>query len=161
MTLHQGEPVSASPRAVLLARPHQFIVGAMSDVLVRNGYLPVVPGSDGSYPTLADPALRGAIISTAVKSSVPDDHLAVYLRLRAARPDLALVFATLVPVNDYVHSLRGALGRRVGNATVVTFETVSGARWAGRGPGDVLLLDKHDVETGGAPLDQALRAWFG
>lgn len=82
-----------SERRVLLARPHAFIVNEMRPFLIEAGYMPVRIGSvEQLAHELASPA-RGAVISTAVTSSLGLDAGAVFRKVREFSPNLPVVFA--------------------------------------------------------------------
>ena len=83
----------SAEKPVLLARPHAFIVNEMRPFLEGAGYTPQrLESLDQLAAALARP-LRGAIISTAVTSSVNADAATVFQRVRAAAPRLPIVFA--------------------------------------------------------------------
>lgn len=145
---------------VLLARPHRFIVEEMAALLARLGFEPVGRSVDGALPPLNDPATRGAIISTAVLSTVRHDHVRVFDELRAEREDLPVVFATLVPVAQYARGLASVLSRRAQPARVLTLDALGDSLPLLRPPSSVLLLDKAAVDAGGHRLEHALRLWF-
>lgn len=87
-----------STRRVLLARPHAFIVDQMKPFLADAGFSPE------AAKTLADvgargTATRGAIISTAVVSSVAADAATVFAELRRTSPRLPVLFAGLTDLD--------------------------------------------------------------
>jgi hypothetical protein len=132
---------------------------AHDTLLARLGYETVPRLPDGTLPALDDPRLRGAIISTAVLSTVKESHLEVYEQIRIARPALPLLFATLVPVAHYARGLASLLSRHRRPARVLSLADVL-ADPVPSSAEAVLLVDKAAVEAGGAMLDAALHRWF-
>lgn len=84
--------MSNQPR-VLLARPHAFIVNEMRPFLVEAGFSPVrIDSLEQLDQQLRVPA-QGAIISTAVTSSLGADAAVVFRRVREWCPHMPVVFA--------------------------------------------------------------------
>lgn len=80
-------------RRVLLARPHAFIVNEMRPFLVTAGFAPVrIDGLHQLDQEIRTPA-QGAIISTAVTSSLGADAATVFRKIRESNASLPVVFA--------------------------------------------------------------------
>jgi hypothetical protein len=100
--------VKTSPR-VLLARPHAFIVNEMRPFLLEAGYAPARPDDlPGLERALAEPA-AGAIISTAIRSSVPVDAATVFRMVRQRWPEMPVAFAGMADAA----TMRAAVERAV------------------------------------------------
>lgn len=83
----------SAEKHVLLARPHAFIVNEMRPFLEQAGYVPQRLDSLDQLATALARPLRGAIISTAVTSSVNADAATVLQLIRETAPRLPVVFA--------------------------------------------------------------------
>lgn len=94
---------------IYLARPHAFIVSHMKDFLARNGYQtePLQTLEELSMASFAGAA--GAVISTAVSSTVGGRVVDAFTRIRKEAPTLPIAFATLLPFDQAVASLRSQL----------------------------------------------------
>jgi len=83
----------AVEKRILLARPHPFIVKEMRPFLEELGYVPVpVNSMEQLAQELAHPA-HGAIISTAISSTVNADAASVFRMIRERSVRLPVVFA--------------------------------------------------------------------
>lgn len=87
-----------STRRVLLARPHAFIVDQMKPFLADAGFAPEAANTLAEVGARSA-ATRGAIISTAVVSSVAADAATVFAELRRASPRLPVLFAGLTDLD--------------------------------------------------------------
>jgi len=83
----------AAEKRVLLARPHAFIVNQMRPFLLDAGYEAVGARDLDHLRSALASSLRGAIISTAVTSTVEADAAAVFRLVRERQPRLPVVFA--------------------------------------------------------------------
>lgn len=96
-------------KKVLLARPHSFIVSEMRPSLERAGFVPSALESLAALEAGGTGALSGAIISTAVLSSVGASADEVFVALRKRYPRLPVLFAGLT---DFA-MMKGVVGRIV------------------------------------------------
>ena len=103
---------------VLLARPHDFVVESMRTFLTRNGFEPLPVTTDEELlPALRQP-LAGAVISTAVISTVKASVSEVYRAIRQAKPSLPLALASLAGFE----AMRGLAQSELGaDAQALTF----------------------------------------
>jgi hypothetical protein len=99
-------------KKVLLARPHAFIVAEMRPFLERTGYQPGKLESLDEMDQGKLGSFSGAIISTAVVSSIPAKPAEVFTALRQHYPSLPVIFAgltefgsTLATIQRIVHGL--------------------------------------------------------
>lgn len=83
----------AFEKRILLARPHAFIVNQMRPFLVDAGYVGVGARDLDHLRAELGSSLKGAIISTAVTSTVDADAAAVLRLVREMQPNLPVVFA--------------------------------------------------------------------
>jgi DNA-binding NtrC family response regulator len=83
----------AAEKRVLLARPHAFIVNQMRPFLLDAGYVAVGAQNLEHLRTELASNFNGAIISTAVTSTVGVDAAAVFRLVRERQPRLPVVFA--------------------------------------------------------------------
>lgn len=88
----------ARDKRVLLARPHAFIVDEMRPFLVESGYTPVKVATLDEFKSALSPGASGAVISTAVSSSIGADAATVFARLHEVVPQLPVMFAGLADV---------------------------------------------------------------
>jgi hypothetical protein len=150
----------AQEKRVLLARPHAFIVDEMRPFLVESGYTPVkVATLDEFKSTLSQP-LYGAVVSTAVSSSIGADAATVFSRLREIAPQLPVMFAGMA---DFA-SIRLTAGRAV--APVISDAVFhEAAAWPMRFDRrrEFLVLRKEDLTSADVrqQATRALRALFG
>ncbi len=147
------------PSKILLARPHPFIMGAMADALTRAGLVPVSQ-STGPLGALHDPDLVGAVISTAVVSSVTHGYAEVYASIREARPRLPVIFATLVESPRFARTLGVALARSGWPSEIMTLDAMQAGRTAVHPSEAVLLVDEAAMERSGDRVPTLLRAWL-
>ena len=83
----------AAEKRVLLARPHAFIVNQMRPFLLDAGYEAMGARDFDHLRTALASSFRGAIISTAVTSTVEADAATVFRLVRERQPRLPVVFA--------------------------------------------------------------------
>ena len=149
-------------KRVLLARPHAFIVSEMRPFLVGAGYAPVrVETLEQLMQELARP-LQGAVISTAVSSSLNADAATVFRLVREKAPTLPIVFAGMADLD----TMKVVAERAV--KALVTTPHVSGPQGYRSVPSadrasSFLVLRKEDLQPGAfqdAAL-KAMRAHFG
>ncbi|MFH2134483.1 MAG: hypothetical protein ABII81_04800 [Pseudomonadota bacterium] len=145
-------------KKVLLARPHAFIVSEMRPFLEKNGYQPskledigdIHPGKLGSF--------SGAIISTAVVSSIPAKPAEVFAALRKNYPNLPVIFAGLTEFDSTQPTLQRIVSDLHPGATILPFN----AKAEGHpklGERDVFLfLNKEDIAAPDA--ERILRRHF-
>jgi len=145
-------------KKVLLARPHAFIVAEMRPFLERNGYQPtrleilddMHPGKLGSF--------TGAIISTAVVSSIPAKAAEVFAALRQHYPALPVIFAGLTEFDTTLPSIQRIVHALHPGAAILPFEA-STENHPRLGERDVFLfLNKSDIA--GSAANSILRQHF-
>lgn len=145
-------------KKVLLARPHAFIVAEMRPFLERTGYLPtrleslddLDPGKLGSF--------SGAIISTAVVSSIPAKPAEVFAALRKHYPSLPVLFAGLTEFESTLPSIQRIVHELHPAATILPFNDKAEAH-PRLGERDVFLfLNKEDIA--GSAAEKILRRHF-
>ena len=144
----------ALEKRILLARPHAFIVSEMRPFLTDAGYSPVrVESLDQLALELRRP-LHGAIISTAVSSSVNADAATVFNLIRERSPTLPVVFAGMADLETMKVVSERAVKAVVASPVVAGPATY---RAAGDRASSFLILRKEDL-LAGASRDAALRA---
>lgn len=145
-------------KKVLLARPHAFIVSEMRPFLEKNGYQPskledigdIRPGKLGSF--------SGAIISTAVVSSIPAKPAEVFAALRKNYPNLPVIFAGLTEFDSTLPTLQRIVNDLHPGATILPFNTKAEG-YPRLGERDVFLfLNKEDIASPDA--ERLLRRHF-
>lgn len=145
-------------KKVLLARPHAFIVAEMRPFLERNGYQPVKlesiadmhPGKLGSF--------SGAIISTAVVSSIAAKPAEVFAALRNSYPSLPVMFAGLTGFDSTLSTIQRIVHDVHPGSTILPFNAKAEAH-PRLGERDVFLfLNKDDIAS--AASERILRRHF-
>jgi len=144
-------------RQVLLVRPHDFIVESMSSLMRKAGFEPI---RFKSISQLEQPweTAAGAVISTAVTSSVPVSLKEAYTLFRARHPTMPLAVASLA--RDTARALPGIWAELGRNRTVVPAVEGMSQEALGR-PDTLLLLLAADVQAAPAWLvEEVLPAHF-
>lgn len=148
-------------KPVLLARPHAFIVNEMRPFLLAAGYAPQRLESLAQLDAALASPLRGAIISTAVTSSIDADAATVFRLIRGKAPKLPVVFAGMADLDTVITTAERAV-----KALVPTPSFASPKTYRAPGPGDrastFLVLRKEDLAPGALQeaATRALRAHF-
>lgn len=150
----------AHEKRVLLARPHAFIVDEMKPFLLECGYTPVKVSSLDELRSALNQPVNGAVISTAVSSSIGADAATVFARLREGASTVPVMFAGMADVT----TIRLTAGRAVGSlVTDAAFHEA--AAWPLRFDRrrDFLVLRKEDLTSAEARqrAARALRSLFG
>lgn len=152
----------AIEKRVLLARPHAFIVNQMRPFLLEAGYTPVgVQTLEQLARELGGP-LQGAIISTAVSSTVDADAATVFRLVREKLPRMPVVFAGMADAATMRLSAGRAVKALVSAPVVATPQEYRAGTLQDR-TSIFLVLRKEDLlagESHGAAL-RALRSHFG
>lgn len=146
----------ALEKRVLLARPHAFIVNQMRPFLLEAGYTPVGAQSLEHLAQELGGALHGAIISTAVSSTVNADAATVFRLVRENLPRLPLVFAGMADAATMRLSTERAVKELVAKPTIAGPQDWRAGATADR-TAAFLVLRKEDL-LAGASHDAALRA---
>ncbi len=152
----------ASEKRVLLARPHAFIVTEMRLFLIEAGYVPVRVEDLAQLGSELGASLQGAVISTAVTSTMDADAATVFRVIRQAQPGLPVVFAGMADFDTMKAVTQRAVSALVPSPTVAgprDFRAAGGAAKAS----NFLVLRKPDLQAGAAhdASIRALRASFG
>lgn len=149
-------------KKVLLARPHSFIVSEMRPFLERSGFAPAPLENLAALNAGSPGALSGAIISTAVLSSVGASADEVFAALRKKYPRVPVLFAGLTEFP----MMKGVVERVVKalhpGAEVLPIETATESH-PGLGRDNVfLVLRKEDLAPGepAALAERILRKHF-
>lgn len=152
----------AIEKRVLLARPHTFIVNEMRPFLMAAGYTPVrVESLDQLLGELGRP-LHGAIVSTALTSSIDADAAAVFRLIREKLPRLPVVFAGLADL-DTVTSTAARAVKGLVASPVIAGPAAYRVAPASERASSFLVLRKEDVVAGASQevAQRALRAHLG
>lgn len=130
---------------VLLARPHSFIVSEMRPFLERNGYQPVKLESINDMHPGKLGAFSGAIISTAVVSSIDAKPADVLAALRKHYPAMPVMFAGLTDFESTLPTLQRIVSETHPGATILPFSRRAEVH-PRLGDRDVFLfLNKEDI----------------
>jgi len=143
--------MSTLPR-VLLARPHTFIVNEMRPFLVEAGFASVrINSMEQLAEELRLPA-KGAIISTAVSSSLGADTATVFRRVREWNPNMPIVFAGMADFATMQATVKRAVKELCPSAQVVGAAGFRISRLSDRST-TFLVLRKEDLQQG--PMHEA------
>jgi hypothetical protein len=144
-------------RRVLLARPHAFIVNEMKPFLERAGFLPCrLESLDQLDEELRKP-LCGAIISTAISSSVNADAATVFRRVREKLPRLPVLFAGMADFGAMTSLVENAVQGMAPHPVIRGAGETRAPAATARREATFLVLRKEDLAER-ARLDAALRA---
>lgn len=137
-------------KKVLLARPHAFIVSEMRPFLERNGYQPTrLENLDDLHPGKLG-TFSGAIISTAVVSSIPAKPAEVFAALRKSYPSLPVIFAGLAGFDSTLPTIQRIVHDIHPGSTILPLDARAETH-ARLGERDVFLyLNKDDLANGSA-----------
>lgn len=145
-------------KKVLLARPHTFIVAEMRPFLERGGYQPTRLESLDDMRTGKLGSFSGAIISTAVVSSIAAKPAEVFAALRQHYPALPVMFAGLTDFDATLPTLQRIVQDVHSGATILPFDSRA-ENHPGLGGRDVFLfLNKEDLA--GSAAENILRRHF-
>lgn len=97
---------------VILARPHPMLAGGMTRFLTELGYTPAPLGDASQIAAAMTDGLVGAVISTAVVSSIKESAPEIFALLRAQRPAIPVIFATLVESDKMIDVLNREFVRK-------------------------------------------------
>jgi hypothetical protein len=137
-------------KKVLLARPHSFIVAEMRPFLERSGYQPVKLESIGDIQFGKLGTFSGAIISTAVVSSIAAKPAEVFAELRKKYPSLPVIFAGLTEFDSVVQVIERIVHDLHPAATILSFNGKAEAHQR-LGERDVFLfMSKDDISSAAA-----------
>jgi len=138
--------MSNLPR-VLLARPHAFIVNEMRPFLTEAGYASVrIDSLEQLTQELRLPA-KGAIISTAVSSSLGADPATVFRHVRERNPNMPVVFAGMADFTTMQLTVKRAVKDLCPNAQIVGVAGFRLSRLSDR-TSTFLVLRKEDLQRG-------------
>jgi len=138
--------MSNLPR-VLLARPHAFIVNEMRPFLAEAGFTSVrIDSLEQLAQELRLPA-KGAIISTAVSSSLGSDAATVFRQVREWGPNMPVVFAGMADFTTMQATVRRAVKDMCPAAQVVGVAGFRLSRLSDR-TSTFLVLRKEDLQQG-------------
>src|SRR5574341_1148497 len=99
------DPNAPRRRKVLLARPNDFLVIAMRSAVERAGFEPVALRSLEDCTAVGAGEVAGAVISTAVTSSVSESVGRVFTAIRSKYPRLPVAVATMLADGRAVEQL--------------------------------------------------------
>lgn len=152
----------AVEKRVLLARPHAFIVNQMRPFLLEAGYTPVGAQSLEHLVQELGAALQGAIISTAVSSTVDADAATVFRLVREKLPRLPVVFAGMADAATMRLSAERAVRALVSMPIIATPQDYRAGAAQDRAS-TFLVLRKEDLMAGASQQValRALRSHFG
>ena len=152
----------AVEKPVLLARPHAFIVNQMRPFLLEAGYAPLGAQSLEHLAEVLKGSFRGAIISTAVSSTVAADAATVFRLVREKWPTLPVVFAGMADAATMRLTAERAVKALVSSPVLATPQDYRAGLAQDR-PSTFLVLRKEDLLPGASheAALRALRSHFG
>jgi hypothetical protein len=152
----------SAEKKVLLARPHSFIVSDMKPFLEKSGFLPVRLDALSALDSGISGTMSGAVISTAVLSTINASAEEVFSALRKKYPRLPVIFAGLTEFSMMKSAVERVVGRLHPGAEVRPFSGTS-ENYPGLGRENVfLVLRKEDMAPGPAAeaAERVLRKHF-
>lgn len=108
-------------KKILLARPHPMIVSDMKPFLEENDFSVSKIDDFEQISDLIQDAV-GAVISLAVNSSIKESALEVYIKVRAERPFLPVIFVSLLPFSKALLTLNIISNATGKNKTMIGVE---------------------------------------
>ncbi|MBI1891424.1 MAG: hypothetical protein HYS18_12310 [Burkholderiales bacterium] len=149
-------------KRVLLARPHPFIVADMKPLLLRAGFVPSPLSALAEIAAGAATGAKGAVISIALSSPIPESAETVFAALRQHVPRLPILFAGLVDFETARRTIDRILHDHAAQATVTPVEAIMDARTVLGKPHTYLYLGKETLKTdaGAALAERALARHF-
>jgi len=151
----------SNQRRVLLARPHAFIVNEMRPFLVDAGFAPVrIESVEQLAQELRMPA-QGAVISTAVTSSLDADAATVFRQVRERSPNMPVVFAGMADFATMEATVKRAVKDLYPSPLIVGAAGARLSRHTDRAS-TFLVLRKEDLQQGAfhEAAVSAIRAHF-
>lgn len=133
-------------KAVLIARPHTFIVSAMKPFLEEGGFRTVKLEHIGGLPSQTS-GIAGAVISLALSSSITESAEEVFLKLKSFAPRVPVVFAAMLSFEQARPALERIAKQAGLQATISGIDpTPAVAAQLGR-PETFLYLSKDDLTS--------------
>lgn len=143
-------------KKTLLARPHTFIVSEMRPFLEKSGFAPSKLDSLGDLQHGNVGTFNGAVISTAVISSVNASAEEVFTALRQRNPKLPVLFAGLTEFSMMKSTVERIVGKIHPNAEILPI-AASTENHPGLGKENVFLVLRKEDLAAGAPSELAER----
>lgn len=135
-------------KKVLLARPHSFIVSEMKPLLEKSGFVPAKLDSLQALDSGSLGFMSGAVVSTAVVSTISATADEVFVALRHKYPKLPILFAGLTEFSLMKNGIERIVRRVHPNAEVLPFSEATESH-PGLGRENVfLVLRKGDMSDG-------------
>jgi hypothetical protein len=135
-------------RSVLLARPHPFIVAEMRPLLERLGFLPT-PVSFEALQAGSGRSAAGAIISTAISSSIPQTAPEIYQVLVEHAPQTPIAFAGLTDIAVARSVIQRLASASAGALTILGVAEAAGQTGRLGQSGTVIYVSKEDITAAG------------
>jgi hypothetical protein len=108
--------------AILLARPHPFIVSEMKPFLEQSGFTPLPVKDIRQLAGLALTSFSGAIISLAVQSTINESAEMVFEAIRKQSPYLPVAFAGMLDAAMASKAIKRMLAESVEKCHVIAAE---------------------------------------
>jgi hypothetical protein len=146
---------------VLIARPNDFIVGAISGLLTRLDLTPVPVVTPEALASVPLDEVVGAVVSLAVTSRMPLSFGEVITRLRERAPRLPLIATSLSRALARVQAAIDLELLERSPLVGVPFDPALAGHPLPGAPHAVLVLRALDVEAPTAELEVVLRRHLG
>lgn len=146
----------STTKKVLLARPHSFIVSEMKPLLEKSGFAPTKLDSLQALESGNLGPMSGAVISTAVISTISATADEVFTALRRKYPKLPVLFAGLTEFSLVKGSVERMVRRIHPDAEVLPFSEAT-ASHPGLGREHVFLVLRKEDMSAGASAELAER----
>ena len=133
---------------VLLVRPNDFIVDAMTSLIVRSGHEALRVASSQELEHVSLTGVVGAVVSTAVTSVMPLSFAEAVRALRRRAPGIRLIATTMQrETAKAVAQVNAELGAVDLTLRAMAIEPVTSHQATLGTAGGVLVLRKEDVES--------------
>lgn len=133
-------------KQVLLARPHPFIVTEMQPLLKQGGFSAVKLERLTDLPVKIKNA-KGAVISLALASPIPESPQTVFAKLRQSAPTVPVLFAALLDFSMASRTLE-ELAKQAGiQATILAMDARTDGSIALGKPSTFLYVSNADLAS--------------
>lgn len=132
---------------ILLARPNYFLVNDMKNFISENGFTPKPLQNLDELNALSMNQVKGVVISTAVSSNVDVSYMDVVNRVRAHKPGVPIVFATMVDYEMMRKSVLLNLEKSFSNPVVANINTYGQAVSSTKAENVFLMLHKDEISN--------------